>query len=409
MDTPRAGSILALVALLAAAALADGDAERANRLNDKGLLLAREGRFADAVRTFEEALVVAPDDDVIKKNLGRCAANLGADLLGKGDLVGAELATRKARDFIPEDPVVRLNLAACLEERGYPARAALEIRQALKLGPELPLAHDRMGALHYREGRIEEAVAEWETAARLAPPDKVLAERLANAKASIAAEARLTRQTSSHFEIRFDMEKHAVLASKVLQAMETAHGEVGAELQHFGQETLVIVLMPAAEFQELTGSHGWVAGLYDGRIRLPVKDAEQRETEILARARHEYVHSVLAPLGKRAPSWLHEGLAQVFERRSIAQARRRAASSAVLPFASLAQSFAGTKSAETAGRQYDTALAFVGWLRDGARAAGFRAAMSALFDDKTLEDAFKFGYDAQLPDLYAQFQASIPR
>jgi Flp pilus assembly protein TadD len=409
VKTPRAGSILGLVALLAAAALAGGESDRATGLNEKGLRLAQEGRLEEAVRAFEEAVVAAPDDDVIKKNLGRCEANLGVERLGKGDLLGAELATRKARDLLPTDAVVRLNLAACLEERGYPARAAVEIRKALELGPEIALAHDRMGTLHYREGRLEDAVAEWEKAAKLAPSDKDLAERLASAKASVAAEASLARQTSAHFEIRFDMEKHAVLASKVLAALEEEHGVVGAELQHFGQETLVVVLLPTDEFQSLTGAHGWVAGLYDGRIRLPVKDAEQRESEVLARARHEYVHSVLAPLGKRAPSWLHEGLAQVFERRSAAQATLRVRTREPLPFASLAQSFAATKSGDEARRQYDTSLAFVAWLKDGARAAGFRVAMSALFDDKGLEDAFKIGYDADLPELYAAFQKSLAR
>ena len=129
----------------------------------------------------------------------------------------------------------------------------------------------------------------------------------------------------------------------------------------------------------------------------------------LARARHEYVHSVLAPLGKRAPSWLHEGLAQVFERRSAAQAMLRVRASEPLPFASLSQSFVATKSGDMARRQYDTALAFVTWLKDGARSAGFRAAMSSLFDDKSLEDAFKIGYDAELADLYAAFQKSLAR
>jgi tetratricopeptide (TPR) repeat protein len=414
VKTPRAGSILALVALLAAAAFttaagAGGDSESANALNEKGLRLAQEGRLEDAVRAFEAALGAAPDDDVIKKNLGRCEANFGVELLGKGDAVAAELATRRARDLLPTDAVVRLNLAACLDERGYPARAAVEIKKALELGPEIALAHDRMGTIHYRDGRIDEAVAEWEKAVKLAPADKPLAERLANAKASIAAEARLTRQTSAHFEIRFDMEKHAVLASKVLQALEEAHDVVGAELQHFGQETLVVVLLPADEFQSLTGAHGWVAGLYDGRIRLPVKDAEQRETEVLARARHEYVHSVLATLGKRAPSWLHEGLAQVFEGRSVAQARRRIAAAPAIPFATLAESFASTRSAEKARLQYDTALAFVAWMRDGVRSAGFRVAMAALFDDKALDDAFRAGFDAGLSDLYDRFQTSVPR
>jgi Flp pilus assembly protein TadD len=408
VETPRAASILGFVLALATAASA-GDPVRAADLNERALRLAKEGRLGDAVRLLEDALVAAPDDETVRRNLGRCQANWGVALLEKGDLLTAEQATRRARDLLPADAVIRLNLAACLDERGYPVRAAVEVRKALELGPELPLVHDRMGTVLYREGSIEAAAAEWEKAAKLAPGDAGIADRLAKAKASIAAEAKLTRQTSSHFEILFDMERDAVLASKVLLAMEEAHGVVGAELQHFGQERLVVVLLPEGEFQAVTASHGWVAGLYDGRIRLPVRDAAQRESELLGRARHEYVHSVLAPLGKRAPSWLHEGLAQVFEGRSVAQALRRVLASDPVPFASLTQSFAATRVAARAQSQYDTALAFVGWLREGERSAGFRAAMSALFDDQTLDEAFRTGYDATLADLYGRFQESVPR
>jgi tetratricopeptide (TPR) repeat protein len=401
--------ILVLVAALASAGSADDGASRATGLNEKGLRLAKEGRLEDAVRTFEDALKAAPDDATIRENLGRCAANLGVALLAQGDAASAEQATRRARDLLPGDPVVRLNLAACLDERGYPARAAVEVKKAVELGAELATAHDRMGSVHYREGRLDDAAAEWEKAAKLAPGDTGIATRLANAKASIAAESTLTRQTSSHFEILFDMERDAVLASKVLQAMEEAHGVVGAELQHFGQERLVIVLLSADTFQAVTGAHSWVAGLYDGRIRLPVKDAAQRESEVLARARHEYVHSVLSPLGRRAPGWLHEGLAQVYEQRSVAQALRRVAASPPVAYAALTESFAATRSADKARLQYDTALAFVAWLKDGVRGSAFRLAMSSLFDGKLLDDAFKAGYDATLADLYEKFQASVPR
>jgi Flp pilus assembly protein TadD len=404
--SPRAGSILLLAVLAAAASADDGGAAD---LADEGVRLAQAGRYEEAVRSLEKAAKAAPDDESIKRSLGRCEANWGVQLLEKGEFVAAEMATRKARDLLPNDAVVRLNLAACLDERGYPARAAVEVKKAVELAPDSPSARDRLGGVHYRDGRVEEAVAEWEKSAKLGPPSPDLVQRLAKAKASIAAEARLARQTSAHFEIRFDMEKDAVLASKVLVALEEAHGVVGAELQRFGQERLVVVLLPTDDFQSVTGAHGWVAGLYDGRIRLPVKGAEQRESELFQRARHEYVHSVLAPLGKRAPGWLHEGLAQLFEGRSAAQALRRVAGEDALPFASLSQSFAETRSGELARRKYDAALAFVAWLKDGVRAASFRASMSALFDDKDLADAFRAGYEATPAELYGKFQASVPR
>jgi len=406
--TPRAGSILLVVLALAASARGDGAADAAG-LNERALRLAADGRLADAVELLESALKASPGDETIRKNLGKCAANLGVQLLDKGDAASAEQATRRARDLLPSDPVVRLNLAACLDERGYPARAATEVRKAVELGPDVALAHDRLGTVLYREGHLEDAAAAWARAAELSPGDAGIAERLARARASAAVEAKLSSQTSGHFEIRFDLARDAVLASKVLLAMEEAHGVVGADLQHFGQERLVVVLLPDDEFRELTGAHGWVAGLYDGRIRLPVKGADQREAEMLARARHEYVHSVLAPLGKRAPSWLHEGLAQEFEGRSVAQAMRRVAAADPIPFASLRDSFAATKSADRVRLQYDTALAFVHWLRDGERAGGFRATMRALFDDAALVPAFEEAYGAGPEALYEKFTQTLRR
>lgn len=404
---PRAASFLVLVAAAASAAAADPD--RAAGLNAKGLELSQARRFEEAVRAFAGALEAAPGDETIRRNLGRCEANWGVALLEKGDLLSAEQATRRARDILPEDAVIRLNLAACLEERGYPVRAATEVAKAVELAPELGSAHDRLASIHYREGRLDEAIASWESAARLVPSDAAVRERLQRAKAAREAEAGLSRQTSAHVEILFDMRRDAVLASKVLAAMEEAHGVVGADLQAFGQERLVVVLLPHDAFQAVTGAHSWVGGLYDGRIRLPVKDAAQRESELLARARHEYVHSVLAPLGKRAPGWLHEGLAQVYEGRSAAQAKRRLLAGDPLDFAALSQSFAATRSAERARAQYDTALAFVDWLRAGERGGAFRAAMKALFADEGLEQAFESAYGKPLAALYDAMQASLPR
>ena len=408
MATPRAASFLLLAVAFAATALGDGAADAAG-LNERGLRLAESGRLEEAVQVLESALKAAPEDETIRRNLGRCAANFGVQLLEKGDAASAEQATRRARDLIPTDPVVRLNLAACLDERGYPARAAVEVRKAVELGPQVALAHDRLGTVLYREGRLEDAADAWQKAAELAPGDAGIAERLKRAKASVAIEAKLTSQTSAHFEIRFDLARDAVLASKVLQAMEEAHGVVGADLQNFGQERLVVVLLPDDEFRDLTGAHGWVAGLYDGRIRLPVKGAGQREAEVLARARHEYVHSVLAPLGNRAPSWMHEGLAQVFEGRAVAQAMRRVAAADPVPFATLRDSFAATRSGDRARLQYDTALAFVHWLRDGERAGAFRAAMRALFDDASLQAAFADAYGAGPEAMYEKFTAALAR
>src|SRR5689334_6562628 len=100
MHASRASLILAaLVACVAPVVRADE--ATAVDLNEKGLRLAQSKRFEEAVRAFEEAVRAAPTDETIRGNLGRCESNWGVDLLGKGEFVAAELATRRARDLLP--------------------------------------------------------------------------------------------------------------------------------------------------------------------------------------------------------------------------------------------------------------------------------------------------------------------
>ena len=80
-----------------------------------------------------------------------------------------------------------------------------------------------------------------------------------------------------------------------------------------------------------------------------------------------------------------------------------------MPFEDLSGSFVTTQTARGARLQYDTALAFLAWLRTGERGSQFRLAMQRLFEDWTLAKSFEDAYGASLPDLYARFQRELRR
>ncbi len=387
---------------------ADGDPPSAAAIewNDRGLERTAEGRLLEAVLAFEKALEKAPDDATIRTNLAKSRSNLAVQLLDEGDLENATHHAAEAHRLVPDDAVILLNLAACRDAQGYPAKAAELVRKAVATAPKLPSGHERLGAVHYREGRTADAVTSWERAVELGADGEALNRRLDRARRSLAVEGGLRRQLSAHFEVLHD-DEGSVLASLVLRELEEIYTVLGADIQHRVERPLKVVLLSKEQFRDATGAHAWVAGLYDGQVRLPLAGADQRPEAVLERARHEYVHAALSPLGKRAPSWLHEGLAQVHEGRSAEKAQARVRRTAPLDYDQLTTSFATTRAEDAARRQYDTALAYVHWLREAERASAFRLAMRRLFEGEGLDPAFDDAYGEKLPALYARFQKQV--
>lgn len=124
---------------------------------------------------------------------------------------------------------------------------------------------------------------------------------------------------SDHFQITFRAAEHASLASEALQVLEQAWHELGDKTaMNIGQRVYEVILYPVRSFRELTHqAPAWSAGLFDGRIRIPVTPEMQHGDKPSFRRvlRHEFFHAVLAALsqGRSLPTWLHEGGAQLFE------------------------------------------------------------------------------------------------
>lgn len=121
------------------------------------------------------------------------------------------------------------------------------------------------------------------------------------------------------FKLSYSELEHDVLAGWVLDTLQENLDEL---TQIYGFKTptqaIEVILYEQKEFQRaLSDAPHWVDGLYDGRIRVPIKNHqgdESQKTTLRQILSHELVHALFAETSgqRRLPPWFDEGMAQRF-------------------------------------------------------------------------------------------------
>ena len=106
--------------------------------NGLGLALANLGRTRDAVREFEHALRLKPD-------FVEARVNLGQTLAAQGRLGEALDHYREALRANSNNAAVHINLGKLLSSQGRPADAAAHYREAIRIKPDNAIAHFNLG------------------------------------------------------------------------------------------------------------------------------------------------------------------------------------------------------------------------------------------------------------------------
>ena len=128
------------------------------------------------------------------------------------------------------------------------------------------------------------------------------------------AQQRLYQRSGAHFSVMFEGPADEAVAFRALEMLEAAYYRIGSALNVYPAEPVEVVLHTLEQFRDVTKSPSWSAGVYDGRIRVPIKDADRSPDQLAEVLAHEYTHAVVASLaGDSAPTWLNEGLASVME------------------------------------------------------------------------------------------------
>jgi tetratricopeptide (TPR) repeat protein len=202
-------------------------------------------------------------------------------------------------------------------------------------------------------------------------------------------------ESSSHFKITFDGYKHGGMSRKVLEILEDAYSAVGKEFGYFPSAPVNAILYTNRDFYDITRAPGWSGGIYDGKIRIPVRGAEGNEGLLKKVLFHEYTHSAVRSLTHRCPLWINEGLAEYFSRNDQKKTGQ------VIPLNMLVNSFSWLTGDQVAVA-YRESYSAVSYLIDRHGFYRMKEFLQSLSEGMDVEQAFRGAFG----QTYSEFVAA---
>jgi len=255
-------------------------------------------------RTAEESRLATPRDRELSLR--------AAEKLRAGEYADA---AKLYHELSEHDPSAFKGMGLSYVNAGDYENARLPLEKALEHTPNDFMVRKVLAFLYYKKDDTERALTHAEAALSVMkdPELQKLQVRLRNEK---SAEEHLINESTTHFKVSFDGYAHGDLSRKVIDILEDAYRTIGKELDYFPAEPVSVVLYTNRDFYDITQSPEWSGGIFDGKIKIPIRGVESREEELKKVLFHEYAHAVVHSLTPRCPLWINEGLAEHFSTNS---------------------------------------------------------------------------------------------
>jgi len=233
--------------------------------------------------------------------------------LAHGDLEQALNDERTAITFLPDQPVLLMNVAYLYLKKSEFKQSVDYLERAKRVSADNPDIYKLEGWAYYGMNRPDQAVTEWKKSLALRPDSETQA-ALDKAFRDKAEEENYKENESAHFQLKYNGTAQPVLAREVLRTLETHFATIESELNYTPPESIGVVLYTQQGFADITRAPGWVGALNDGRIRVPVQGLTGVDSELSRVLKHELTHSFIQQKTRgRAPTWIQEGVAQWME------------------------------------------------------------------------------------------------
>lgn len=272
------------------------------------------------------------------------------------------------------------------------AQARAWTERALRADPENPHAHSLAGDLAYLAHDLAGARAAWTRALMLEPRLRALRERLDQLTGEERLEQGQIAASDDLFVIRVppgaDLE-----AAWVLRELDAARRFIETQWSCRLQGPITVLVYTPTAFYEGLHVPTAVAGLFDGKVRLPTQTGPHGPS-VRAVLWHEVAHAAIHQLTHgRAPRWIHEGAAQLIQQQvepltheALAIVARRDTAPTVAMLEGRAHALGDSVPME-AGVFYQTAYGYLQYLLEHDGWGGVRRLLLALGDGASSTEA----------------------
>jgi tetratricopeptide (TPR) repeat protein len=353
------------------------------------------------------------DSDALSKLEGKGNAELSATanfIAGKfefdhGNLDQAHRYFDSALRFQPENATVLIYYSALLVRTGNAVQALSYAQRAVRSAPQSADAYTVLGYAQQACDRTKDAVASWKRSIELRP-DPAVEQYLAKAQREQNVESDFSQRESSHFVLHYEGKQTSeAFRAQILTALESDYDDLVRDLGTPPRDNILVTLYTEQAFFDVTRAPSWSGAINDGKLRIPISGLNSMTSELARVLKHELAHSFINQIsGGRCPQWLHEGIAQLEEPKSLGSDGRQLSqlfkAEHYIPLNVLEGSFMRFSNAE-AYVAYAESLAVVSYINDSYGMSDLQRVLQRIGEGNSTEAALR----ATVHSDYGQLEA----
>ena len=339
--------------------------------NNYGVMLADQNSFSESIRQLQEAARLEPDDAQFQTNLA----------------------------------LIHLRAAQAAYQNQRVAEAKTLVAEAIKIAPQQADAYALLGEIEYHSQRLKEAKAAWDQAVKLNPGLDVVQDKLKRLNQELPVESEFEKVSQAYFDVRYTEMLKRSAGYDIRDALLRARREVGSDFALWPTRKLIVLVYSAEQFRQLRqDTPDWVAGQYDGKIRVPLPGLEFDEKAVVRTLFHEYTHALINEIAdNHCPTWLNEGLAEYEGWRDQTppwtSLRKAVVTNALVPWDQLSERFSASLPAADVALGYEEAHSVARYLVERYGFWRMRRILKAVADGADLNETLVKEFHVKLPRL----------